>query len=240
MTSKVDMVSVVIPTLNEAGNILEELTTIKKGLDYPKEIIVVDGDSTDGTKEIVKDADCRLIIEPRRGYGTALKTGIKHAKGDVVVMVDGDGTYEVKHINLLLDKMIKEDAEMCLVTRMYDPNKAMGMMNFVANKVITFFFDILYGQFISDSQSGFRAISHSAIEKVELHEEDMAFATEMLVKFAKKGFKMVEVPSVYRSRKYGKTKLRKIKSGVEIFTTMFRGILERKYVWKRLTNWSEV
>ena len=240
MTSKVDMVSVVIPTLNEAGNILEELTTIKKGLDYPKEIIVVDGDSTDGTKEIVKDADCRLIIEPRRGYGTALKTGIKHAKGDVVVMVDGDGTYEVKHINLLLDKMIKEDAEMCLVTRMYDPNKAMGMMNFVANKVITFFFDILYGQFISDSQSGFRAISHSAIEKVELNEEDMAFATEMLVKFAKKGFKMVEVPSVYRSRKYGKTKLRKIKSGVEIFTTMFRGILERKYVWKRLTNWSEV
>jgi len=240
MTSKVDMVSVVIPTLNEAGNILEELTTIKKGLDYPKEIIVVDGDSTDGTKEIVKDADCRLIIEPRRGYGTALKTGIKHAKGNVVVMVDGDGTYEVKHINLLLDKMIKEDAEMCLVTRMYDPNKAMGMMNFVANKVITFFFDILYGQFISDSQSGFRAISHSAIEKVELHEEDMAFATEMLVKFAKKGFKMVEVPSVYRSRKYGKTKLRKIKSGVEIFTTMFKGILERKYVWKRLTNWSEV
>ena len=240
MTSKVEMVSVVIPTLNEAGNILEELTTIEKGLAYPKEIIVVDGDSTDGTKEIVKDTNCRLIVEPRRGYGNALKTGIKHAKGDVVVMVDGDGTYEVKHISLLLDKMIKEDAHLCLVTRMYDPNKAMGMMNFVANKVITFFFDLLFGQFLSDSQSGFRAISHSAIEKVELTEEDMSFATEMLVKFAKKGFKMVEVPSVYKGRKYGKTKLRKIKSGVEIFTVMFRGFMERKYIWKRLRNWSEV
>jgi glycosyltransferase involved in cell wall biosynthesis len=240
MTSKVEMVSVIIPTLNEAGNILEELTTIEKELAFPKEIIVVDGDSTDGTREIVKDTNHRLIIEPRRGYGNALRTGIKNAKGDVVVMVDGDGTYEVKHISLLLDKMIRSDAELCLATRMYDPNKAMGLMNFVANKVITFFFDLLYGQFLSDSQSGFRAISRSAIEKVELDEEDMAFATEMLIKFAKKGFKMVEVPTIYKRRKYGKTKLRKIKSGIEIFATIFKGFMERKYIGKRLRNWAEV
>ena len=226
MTQKVGMVSVIIPTLNEAGNILEALITIDKELAYPKEIIVVDGDSTDGTKEIVKDTNCRLIVEPRRGYGIALRIGMKHAKGDVVVMVDGDGTYEVKHINMLLDKMIKNDAELCLATRMYDPNKAMGPMNFVGNKVITFCFNMLYKQSLSDSQSGFRAISHSAIEKVDLSEDDMAFATEMLVKFAKKGFKMVEIPTVYKARKYGKTKLRKLKSGIEIFTTMFRGFTE--------------
>jgi glycosyltransferase involved in cell wall biosynthesis len=221
------MVSVVIPTLNEAGNILEALITIEKDLAYPKEIIVVDGDSTDGTKEIVKDTSfCRLIIEPRRGYGIALKTGMKKAKGNIIVMVDGDGTYEVKHINMLLEKMVKSDAEMCLATRMYDPNKAMGLMNFVGNKLITFCYDMLYGQFLSDTQSGFRAISRSAIEKVKLDEDDMAFATEMLVEFAKKGFKMVEVPSVYKSRKYGKTKLRKVKSGVEIFTTMVRGLIK--------------
>jgi len=223
MTSKVEMVSVVIPTLNEAGNILEELITIDKELAYPKEIIIVDGDSTDGTKEIVKDTDCKLIIEPRRGYGLALRTGFKHAKGDVIVMVDGDGTYEVKHINLLLEAMMKNEAELCLATRMYDPNKAMGFMNFVGNKIITFCFDFFYSQFLSDSQSGFRAISRSAIEKVDLDQDDMAFATEMLVQFAKKGFKMVEVPSVYKARKYGRTKLRRIKSGVEIFTTMVRG-----------------
>jgi glycosyltransferase involved in cell wall biosynthesis len=224
MTLKVEMVSVVIPTLNEAGNILEVLITIEKELVYPKEIIVVDGDSTDGTKEIVKDASCcKLIVEPRRGYGLALRTGIKHAKGDIVVMVDGDGTYEVKHINRLLDSLIKNDAELCLATRMYDPNKAMGFMNFVGNKIITFCFDFFYSQFLSDSQSGFRAISRSAIEKVDLDQDDMAFATEMLVQFAKKGFKMVEVSSVYKARKYGRTKLRRIKSGIEIFTTMVRG-----------------
>jgi glycosyltransferase involved in cell wall biosynthesis len=218
------MVSVVIPTLNEAGNIREAINTIRNELAYPHEIIVVDGNSTDGTLEIVKDTKfCRLIIEPRRGYGLALRKGMKYAKGDIVVMVDGDGTYEFKHINHLLERMIETDAELCMATRMYDPNKAMGFMNFVGNKVITLCFDFLYQQFLSDTQSGFRAISHAAIEKVEFKETDMSFATEMLVQFAKKGFKMVEVKSIYKKRKYGKTKLRKFKSGIEIFTAMLKG-----------------
>ena len=168
MTSKVEMVSVVIPTLNEAGNILEAITTIHEDLTYPKEIIVVDGNSTDGTKEIVQELGyCRLIVEPRRGYGLALKTGMKNAKGNIIIMVDGDGTYEVRHINRMIAKMIEEDADMVLATRMYDPKKAMGIMNFVGHKVITFFFDFVYSQFLSDTQSGFRAISHEAIDNVE-------------------------------------------------------------------------
>ncbi len=224
MTLNVEMVSVIIPTLNEAGNILETVTTIHKEIAYPKEIIIVDGNSIDGTKEIIKGTNfCKLIVEPRRGYGLAIRTGIKNAKGDVVVMVDGDGTYEVRHINLLIDTLIKNDAELCQATRMYDLRKAMGFTNFVANKIITFCFDFFYSQFLSDTQSGFRAISRSALEKVDLYEDDMAFATEMLVQFAKNGFKMVEVPSAYKSRKYGKPKMRRIKSGIEIFTTMVKG-----------------
>ena len=237
MTSNVEMVSVVIPTLNEAGTIREILTTIHKEVAYPKEIIVVDGNSTDGTKEIVKDTNfCRLIVESRRGYGLALRTGMNHAKGNVVVMVDGDGTYEVRHINMLLNKLVEKDADLCMATRMYDPKKAMGFMNFVGNKVITFCFDLLYGKFLSDTQSGFRAISSEAIGRVDFHEDDMSFATEMLVKFAMEDFKMVEVPSTYKSRKYGRTKLRKFKSGIEIFTTMLKGLMHKEFVWKRLKS----
>jgi len=218
------MVSVVIPTLNEAGNIQEALETIDRELAYPKEIIVVDGNSTDGTLDIVRKANCRVIIEPRRGYGLALRRGMKEAKGDVIIMVDGDGTYEVHHINRLLTRMMETDAEMCLATRMYDPNKAMGFFNFVGNKLITFCFNMVYKQNLSDTQSGFRAISHAAIEKVDLKETDMPFATEMLIKFAHKGFKMVEIPSNYKVRKYGKTKLRPINSGIEILATIVKGI----------------
>jgi len=240
MTSKVELVSVVIPTLNEAGNILEAVTNIEKDLAYPKEIIVVDGNSTDGTIEIVKDTSfCKLIIEPRRGYGIALKVGMKNAKGNIIVMVDGDGTYEVRHINRLLNRMIEKDADMVLATRMYDPNKAMGLMNFVGNKVITFFYDFFYSQFLSDSQSGFRAISHEAIDSVELKEEDMAFATEMLVEFAKEGYNMVEIPTTYKARKYGKTKLKKFKSGIEIFSTIFRGLLDADTIRTCQKHWKE-
>jgi glycosyltransferase involved in cell wall biosynthesis len=228
MTSKLELVSVVIPTLNEAGNIREALDTIEREMTFPKEIIVVDGNSTDGTLEIVKDSNCRLIIEPRRGYGVALRRGMKAAKGDVVIMVDGDGTYEFKHINMLLERMLETDAELCLATRMYDPNKAMGFLNFVGNKIITFCFNMLFKQNLSDTQSGFRAISHSAIEKVNFKETDMAFATEMLIKFARKGFKMVEVPSTYKIRKYGKTKLKPFSSGIEIFATMVKGLTSRQ------------
>jgi glycosyltransferase involved in cell wall biosynthesis len=240
MTSKVEMVSVVIPTLNEAGNILEAVTTIHEDLAYPKEIIVVDGNSTDGTKEIVRDLGyCKLIIEPRRGYGLALKTGMKNAKGNIIIMVDGDGTYEVRHINRMIAKMIEKDADMVLATRMYDPNKAMGLMNFIGNKVITTFYDFFYSQFLSDTQSGFRAISHEAIDNVELNEGDMAYATEMLIKFAKEGYTMYEVPTTYKARKYGKPKLRRFKSGIEIFSTIFRGFLDAKTIRKCQENWKK-
>jgi glycosyltransferase involved in cell wall biosynthesis len=223
MTSKVEMVTVVIPTLNESGNIAAVIRTVEKELRYPYEIIIVDGGSTDGTLDIVKDRNCKLIIETRRGYGLALRLGMKEAKGNIIVMVDGDGTYELKHINILLDRLTSKDAELCLVTRMYDPNNAMGMMNFVGNKVITFCFNMLYKQNLSDSQSGYRAISKKAINEVEFEEDDMAYATEMLVKFSQKKFKMVEIPTIYKERKYGKPKLRRFKSGIEIFTTMLKG-----------------
>ena len=240
MTSKVDLVSVVIPTLNEAGNIEEAIATIHKDLAYPKEIIVVDGNSTDGTIEIVKDTNlCRLIIEPRRGYGLALMTGMKKAKGNIIIMVDGDGTYEFRHMNRMIERMLEKDADMVLATRMYDPNKAMGLMNFIGNKVITFFYDFVFSQFLSDTQSGFRAISQEAINNVKLKETDMAYATEMLIQFARAGYSMVEVPTTYKSRKYGRPKLRRFKSGIEIFSTMFRGFLDADTFRKCRENWKK-
>jgi len=240
MTSKVEMVSVVIPTLNEAGTIKAAIDTIDKYVMYPKEIIIVDSNSTDGTIEIVKDTNrCRLIIEPRRGYGIALRTGIKNAKGNIIIMVDADGTYEFKHIDLLINRMLEKDADMVLATRMYDPNKAMGFLNFLGNKAITLTYDFFYSQFLSDSQSGFRAISHEAIDNVKLKETDMAFATEMLIQFAREGYNMVEIPTTYKPRVYGKTKLKPFKSGIEIFTTIFKGFLDAKTFRVCYSHWKK-
>lgn len=239
MTSEVELVSVIIPTLNEAGTILEAITTINNALTYPKEIIVVDGNSTDGTIDIVKSTNARLIIEPRRGYGVALRTGMKNARGNILIMVDGDGTYEFKHVNRLVERMVEKDADMVLATRMYDPNKAMGFLNFLGNKVITFTFDFLYSQFLSDTQSGYRAISREKFDSVVFKETDMAFATELLIKFAREGYNMVEITTTYKPRTYGKPKLKPFKSGIEIFSTIFRGILDAKTFRTCYNHWKK-
>lgn len=224
--SKINMVSIVIPTLNEAGTIGHTIETIRREVKYPHEIIVVDGNSVDETQEIVRRFNpCQLIVEPRRGYGVAIKTGIRHAKGDVIVIVDGDGTYELKDVNLLIDSLLKENAELCLGARMnglYE--KSMDITNYIGNKLITFAFNILYKQKLVDSQSGFRAIKRSALEKIDFSEGDMAFATEMLVKFARKGFRIIEVSTTYKPRIYGRSKLKRIKAGLEIFKVLIRGI----------------
>ncbi|MFA7398428.1 MAG: glycosyltransferase family 2 protein [Candidatus Bathyarchaeia archaeon] len=240
MTSKVDLVSVVIPTLNEAGTILQAIDTIDEYVSFPKEIIIVDGNSTDGTLEIVKETNrCRLIIEPRRGYGLALRTGMKAARGNVIIMVDADGTYEFKHIDRLVNRLLEKDADMVLATRMYDPNKAMGFLNFLGNKVITFTYDFFYSQFLSDTQSGFRAISREKLDSVTFKETDMPFATEMLIQFARKGYNMVEIPSTYKPRIYGETKLKPFQSGIRIFSTMFRGFLDAKTIRVCYAHWKK-
>lgn len=240
MTSKVELVSIVIPTLNEAGTIRYAIETIDKYVTYPKEIIVVDGNSTDGTIEIVKETKkCRLIIQPQRGYGLALRTGMKAAKGDVLVMVDADGTYEFKHIDHLVSRLLEKDADMVLATRMYDPNKAMGLLNFIGNKIITFTFDFFYSQFLSDTQSGFRAISREKYDSVEFKETDMPFATELLIQFAREGYNIVEIPTTYKPRTYGQTKLRPFQSGIRIFSTIFRGFLDAKTFRVCYAHWKK-
>jgi hypothetical protein len=135
--------------------------------------------------------------------------------------------------------MVEKDVDMVLATRMYDPNKAMGFMNFLGNRVITWCFDFFYSQFLSDTQSGFRAISHEAIDNVNLNEDDMAYATEMLIKFAKKGYNMVEVSTTYKARKYGRPKLRRFKSGIEIFSTIFRGVFEADTIRTCYAHWKK-
>ena len=115
----------------------------------------------------------------------------------------------------------------------------MGFLNFLGNKVITLTYDFFYSQFLSDSQSGFRAISHEAFNNVKLKETDMAFATEMLIQFAREGYNMIEIPTTYKPRTYGKTKLKPFKSGIEIFTTIFKGFLDAKTFRVCYSHWKK-
>jgi len=102
------IVSVVIPAFKEGKTIQKVIRDLKSSSSYNTQIIVVDGYSNDGTEEIVKEENVDFVSESRAGYGRAIKTGINHAKGDVVVIIDADDTYEAGDIDKLVKPLLKE------------------------------------------------------------------------------------------------------------------------------------
>lgn len=111
-------ISVVIPALNEAKTFRKVIRDLKNSSSYNTQIIVVDGHSNDGTEKIVKEENADFVSEPRTGYGRAIKTGIHHAKGNIVVIIDADDTYEARHIDKLVQPLLENQADVYLASRL--------------------------------------------------------------------------------------------------------------------------
>ncbi|MBO8183582.1 MAG: glycosyltransferase family 2 protein [Archaeoglobus sp.] len=210
-------ISVILPTLNEEESISECIDEIREGIeklneveDY--EIIVVDS-STDRTAEIAKQKGAVVVRCDRKGYGYAYLEGFKVAKGDVIVMGDADGTYNFLQIPGLI-KPILNGEDLVIGSRFMGKMEdgAMNFLNRIGNRLLTSFLNKTFKLSISDSQSGFRAIKKSALERLNLKADGMEFASEMIIEAFKKGLKVVEVGIDYRKRK-GSSKLRSFKDG---------------------------
>jgi glycosyltransferase involved in cell wall biosynthesis len=220
------IVSVVIPAFKEGKTIQKVIRDLKGSSSYNTQIIVVDGHSNDGTEEIVKEENADFVSEPRIGYGRAIKTGIDHAKGDVVVIIDADDTYEAGDINKLVQPLLQDEADVCLASRLGGTllPGAMPSMNFFGNRMFTSMYNRLYGQNVSDTQTGFRALTKEAIAHLDLYSDGMGLSTVFLTEAAKRGFKITEFPTVYRPRNnHSKSKLNRFKAGWEIFRILLLG-----------------
>ncbi|MBN1785136.1 MAG: glycosyltransferase [Candidatus Bathyarchaeota archaeon] len=226
MTNEYTTISVVIPALNEAKTIRKVIRDLKNSSSYNTQIIVVDGHSNDGTEEIVKEENADFIAEPRIGYGRAIKTGIDHAKGDVVVIIDADDTYEACHINKLVKPILENEADVCLASRLGGTMLpgSMPRMNHFGNRMVTSMYNMLYSQSVSDTQTGFRALTKEAISKMELSSDGMGLATVFLTEAAKNDLRITEFPSVYKSRDgKSRTKMNRVKTGWEILRILLFG-----------------
>jgi len=220
------VVSVVIPAFKEGKTIRNVIKDLKNFSTYNTEIIVVDGYSNDGTKEIVKDENAEFVTEPRVGYGRAIKTGIDHAKGDVVVIIDADDTYEAGAIDKLVQPLLKDEADVCLASRLGGTllPGSMPSMNLFGNRMFTSMYNAIYGQNVSDTQTGFRALTKKAIERLDLYSDGMGLSTVFLTEAAKRGFRITEIPTVYRPRNgHSKSKLNRFKAGWEILRILLLG-----------------
>ena len=220
------IVSVVIPAFKEGKTIQKVIRDIKGSSSYNTQIIVVDGYSNDGTEEIVKEENVEFVTEKRVGYGRAIKTGIDHAKGGIVVIIDADDTYEACDINKLVHPLLKDEADVCLASRLGGillPG-AMPRMNLFGNRMFTSMYNMLYDQNVTDTQTGFRAITKEAIDSLDLYSDGMGLSTVILTEAAKRGLRITEFPSIYKARNnHSKSKLNRFKAGWEILRILLLG-----------------
>ncbi len=226
MSEKDPVVSIVIPAFKEGRTIRKVIRDLKNSSSYNTEIIVVDGYSNDGTEEIAKEENAQFVTEKRVGYGRAIKTGIYHAKGDIVVIIDADDTYDASDINRVVQPLLKDEADVCLASRLGGellPGSMPGM-NLFGNRMFTSMYNVLYRQNVSDTQTGFRAMKKNAIDCLDLYSDGMGLATVFLTEAAKKGFRITEFPSVYRPRdEESQTKMNRLKAGWEILRILLLG-----------------
>ncbi len=202
--------SIVIPTLNEEEGIGDTLDSVsrkgfeKMGLEL--EMLVIDGNSWDRTREIAEGKDARVIIEPRKGYGRAYKTGLKEAEGDIIVTGDADGTYPFHLAHEYVDTLLSKDMDFITTNRFAGlEKKAMSLKHFFGNFILSLTLRLFYGVKVKDSQSGmwiFRKEALGKLKKLEEFDDGMPFSEEIKIEmFSHSGIKALEIPSQLFKRK---------------------------------------
>jgi glycosyltransferase involved in cell wall biosynthesis len=210
-------ISVVLPCLNEeraVGQVVDDAWDGIESAGGDGEVIVVDNGSTDRSPEIAEEHGARVVHEPRRGYGSAYLRGLAEARGEIIVMADADGTYPLHDIGRFVEA-IDDGADLALGSR-FEGRIHQGAMpwahRWIGNPILTAILNVFFGVRVSDAHCGMRAIRASAASNLRLHSTGMEFASEMILKSAKRGLRVADLPIEYHPR-IGESKLQTWRDG---------------------------
>lgn len=215
-------ISIVVPTLNESKNIKYLFSNIPEFID---EIVVVDGNSTDGTRdEIIKYRnDAKIIIENRLGKGQALKTGFENASGDIVVIMDADGSHDPKELPGLLEPVLDGyDASHGSRLLPGGGSNDFSVFRKLGNKMFVSLVNYMYGSEYTDLCYGYRAFKKDAIDKMTCTSKGFEIETEQSIRVRKAGLKVKEIPSFESQRIHGNSNLNSFKDGWRILDVIVK------------------
>ena len=202
-------ISVVIPTRNEEGMIKEIIEGCRP---YADELMVVDGHSTDKTREIAEAAGVKVILDNGKGKGAALRYAATVVTGDIIVFIDADGSHDPRDIPKLVEPILKGEADHVSGSRLIGGSSELHggfdeCFRLMGSSFITACINWRFKVILSESQNGFRAIKTDVIKQLGLEENITTIEQEMIMKTLKKGFRMAEVPTHEHKRKMGYSKI---------------------------------
>lgn len=208
-------ISVVIPCLNEAESIGQCVNAAQRVLDehgLEGEVLVVDNGSEDGSGTLARLAGARVVDEPRRGYGSAYLAGFAAARGDYIVMIDADLTYDFEEIPRFI-RELDAGAELVMGNRMeaVQPG-AMSIISRIGNPLLSGFLNLLFRTPIRDAHCGMRAVRRDVLPVLALQATGMELASEMVIRAARGGLEIRELPIALHPRE-GESKLSPFRDG---------------------------
>ena len=216
--------SIILPANNEAndiGSIIDRIQLVMDRFEHSYEIIVVDDGSTDATPDRAAEAGARVIQHPYNiGNGAAIKTGIRNAKGQVLVMLDADGQHPPEDIPRLLEKLQSHHMVVGARSHGSETSAHRNLANWIYNWIASY----VCGRRIEDLTSGFRAIyAHIARELVPLLPNTFSYPTTITLATVRSGFSLIYIPIVANRRKeHGKSKIKLFRDGSRFFLIIFK------------------
>jgi glycosyltransferase involved in cell wall biosynthesis len=204
------LLSIIIPVYNEeltVGNIVDRVKTTLQKIDLTYEIIVIDDCSYDKSLETAKKHSAKIYtLKQHLGKGYALRAGFAKAKGDIIVTIDSDGSHRPEELPQVLAPILKDKADLVIGSRyLNQKNVAARKLNAFGVQIFNLLIQLLTGTAITDSQSGYRAMKREILNGQRLKSGGYEIESEMLVKTAKEGFRVAEVPISFEQRTYGRS-----------------------------------
>ncbi len=208
--------SVVIPCLNEEGNIEQCVRAAIEALaagGLSGEVLVVDNASEDRSAELAAAAGARVVSEPRRGYGSAYLAGFAAARGEYIVMADADLTYDFGEIPQFVAKL-RDGAQLVMGNRMDNikPGAMPWLHRYIGNPLLTGLLNLFFRTGVGDAHCGMRALRRDVLDTLALRTTGMEFASEMVIRAAKEHLAIAEVHIEYHPRG-GESKLSSFRDG---------------------------
>jgi len=219
--------SVVVPVFNERRTVAEIIRRMRR-VELPVflEIVVVDDGSDDGTGKILEALEDSTVHVVRhssnQGKGSAVRTGIAHARGDLVLVQDADLEYDPEDWPRLLRPILSGRAKVVYGTRFHGERANMHLSQWAANRLLSAATNILYGTSLSDMECGYKLFDRSVLDGITIESDRFDFEPEITVKVLRGGHRIYEVPVSYAGRDQEEGRKFAWQDGVRALATLVR------------------